>query len=706
MIRLTIPSIEEDDLQAVREVLASGYLVQGPRVAAFEAALGQYLRIEHVVAVSSGTAALHLALLAVGVAVGDIVLTTAYSWPATANVIELCGATPVFVDIDRHTFNMDPACLEAALSRLRADPDKAPRIKAILPVHAFGQVADMPAILDLARTHAIPVVEDAACALGATWDGKQAGTWGRIGCFSLHPRKAITTGEGGFICTSDAAIARRLRTLRNHGLDPEQPGEFVEPGFNYRMTEFQAALGTTQLAKLERILAARRRLAARYDELLCRGPVTPPRVRDECVPTYQTYVCLLPAQAAERRGDLIAALKERGVETTIGTIHIPLTRYYSRAYGYKPGDFSTTDEVAARSLSLPLYEGISEDQQQEVVRALRLVVASSDPARRLESNRTSSLSQPIRRVLFLGSKAQGLRCLSLMHDVGGHAIVGAITIDDRDDTRTEFAGFQTLCRDRNLPLHVATSRQHSEALARDLAPELCVVVGWYWLIGKATLAAVPHGFIGIHNSLLPKYRGVSPLVWAMINGEPEVGISMFSFSEGIDDGELWAQAAVSVEPDEYVADVLQKLTDKTLELLRDTFPAILAGRARPRPQANIEPTYCAARRPIDGRIDWHAPAQQVHDFIRAQSKPYPGAFTYFQGRKLIIWRARLAPVTYYGTPGQVAQVGPETVTVICGDHRPILLEEVEYDGRTVDAPVTIRSIKTRFSRWPDGPESA
>jgi dTDP-4-amino-4,6-dideoxygalactose transaminase len=370
MIRLTVPSIEADDLQAVGEVLASGMLVQGPRVATFESAVAEYLGVEHVVAVSSGTAALHLSLLAAGVGPGDIVVTTAYSWPATANVIELCGAMPVFVDIDPATFNLSPAALEAGLSRLLADADRRRRVKAILPIHAFGQMADMPAIMALATRHGLAVVEDAACALGATWQGRQAGTWGLTGCFSLHPRKAVTTGEGGLVCTADAAIARRMRTLRNHGLDPQTPGEFVEPGFNYRMTEFQAALGSTQLAKLERIVAARRAAAASYDELLAGGPVRPPAVAAEAGAVYQTYVALLPAQAATRRDELIARLKRRGVETNIGTIHVPMTAYYRKTYGHGRGEFPVTDEVFEQSLSLPLYESIRPDDQRTVVREL------------------------------------------------------------------------------------------------------------------------------------------------------------------------------------------------------------------------------------------------------------------------------------------------------------------------------------------------
>jgi len=375
MIRLTVPSIEEDDLHAVREVLASGYLVQGPHVLAFEAAISQRLGVDHVIAVSNGTAALHLSLLAIGIAPGDMVLTTTYSWPATANVIELCGAIPVFVDIDPETFNMSPACLERALSRLWDDHTSKSRVKAIMPVHTFGQMADVPAILGIANAHGLPVIEDAACALGATWLGRPAGTWGRTGCFSLHPRKAITTGEGGFITTSNAAIARRLRALRNHGLDPDTPGEFVEPGFNYRMTEFQAAMGTTQLAKLDRIIGARREGASRYDVLLDGGPLLPPIVRSEAFAVYQTYIATLPLETAGKRADLIAALKERGVETNIGTIHMPLITYYHKRYGYKRGDFPITDDVFDRSLALPLYEGLTEQDQATVARLVKAIIA-------------------------------------------------------------------------------------------------------------------------------------------------------------------------------------------------------------------------------------------------------------------------------------------------------------------------------------------
>ncbi len=382
MIRLTIPSIEEDDLQAVREVLASGYLVQGAQVAAFEEAVAQAVGTTHAVAVSNCTAALHLALLALDVRPGDMVLVTTYSWIATANVIELCGAQPVFVDICPDTFNMDPAQLEQTLQRLMAQMTTARRVRAVLPVHTFGQVAAMPAILECTRRYDLPVIEDAACALGATWGGQQAGSLGHIGCFSFHPRKAITTGEGGMLTTSDDLLAARLRALRNHGM--EQVGgaaasDFVVPGFNYRLTDFQAALGVSQMAKRERIVAARRRLAAVYDSLLQQSGVQAPVVPAASTPVYQSYVVLLPASARPHRQAIISQLKERGIETTIGTIHMPMTGYFRSRYGYRTGDFATTDQIAARALTLPLHEFLHEPEQHAVISHLLALLKEHTP---------------------------------------------------------------------------------------------------------------------------------------------------------------------------------------------------------------------------------------------------------------------------------------------------------------------------------------
>ena len=366
MIRLTVPSIEEDDFQAVRRVLRSGYLVQGPEVAAFEEAIARYVGTRYAVVVANCTAALHLSLLALEIGSGDRVAVTAYSWPASANVIVLCGAEPVFVDVDSKTFNMDPESLKGKLRRSG--------IKAILPVHTFGGMTEMSAINEIASSSGAAVVEDAACALGASLGGRMAGTWGTLGCFSFHPRKAITTGEGGVITTNDLTLANKIRTLRNHGLDPEASSpDFILPGYNLRMTEFQAAMGVSQMQKLERVIAKRREGAGRYDLLLKNTNLRTPRALPDSRHVYQSYVVLLPRDATERREEIIRALKSRGIESTIGTYHMPLTTWFRAQGRFHAGDFPNTDDVAARALTLPLFETITEGEQQEVVAALTSV---------------------------------------------------------------------------------------------------------------------------------------------------------------------------------------------------------------------------------------------------------------------------------------------------------------------------------------------
>ena len=368
MIRLTVPSIDDAEIAAVSAVLRSGYLVQGPRVKAFEDAVAERVGVSHAVAVSSGTAALHLALLSLGVGPDDLVLTTAYSWPATANVVELCGARPIFVDISPDTFNIAPVHLKETCRQLYQNASTAERVKAILPVHAFGQPADMTAIMRIAGEYALPVVEDAACALGAAWDGQPVGSMGRLGCFSFHPRKAITTGEGGMITTNDDALANRLRALRNHGLDANSPEpDFVLPGFNYRMTEISAALGPAQLGKLGQLIAMRRAKAETYDREFANSDIQPPVQATEADSVYQSYTVQIPDRGSMFHQSFVSEMRRQGVEVTIGTYHIPMTRYYCDRYEHRAGAFPATDSVSRRAVTLPLHQLLGASDQQRIV---------------------------------------------------------------------------------------------------------------------------------------------------------------------------------------------------------------------------------------------------------------------------------------------------------------------------------------------------
>lgn len=374
MIRLTKPSIDEADIESVQEVLESGFLVQGKFVSKFEVNVSKYVGTNYAIAVSNCTAALHLSLLSVGIKSGDSVVLPAYSFPATANAVEIIGARPIFIDIEPETYNIDPDHLDEVLEKFSKGtlPSK---IKAIIPVHAFGQMADMHEISRIAELHNLPIIEDAACALGAKQNDKPAGKWGILGCFSFHPRKAITTGEGGIVATDNPKIADYIRAMRNHGLDPKaEYSDFILPGFNYRMTDFQGALGLSQFKKLDRIITARRKLAFQYSEAFRNTPIEPAQIKHNNFHIFQSYVVQIPPEIENYRDNLIDDLRKNGIETTIGTWHIPMTSYYKNKYGYGLNDFPVTDSIFRRSLSLPLFESLTNENQNYVIEQLLLSV--------------------------------------------------------------------------------------------------------------------------------------------------------------------------------------------------------------------------------------------------------------------------------------------------------------------------------------------
>jgi len=300
------------------------------------------------------------------------------------------------------------------------------------------------------------------------------------------------------------------------------------------------------------------------------------------------------------------------------------------------------------------------------------------------------------KIVFLGSKTLGVRILDALATAAPGSVAAAITIDDCADSRSRFDALAGAASQHRIPLRVARDRRHAEALIRDEAPDLCFVACWYWLVSPDLLGAVPRGFIGIHNSLLPKYRGGAPLVWALINNEREVGVSLFAFRDGIDDGPVWLQAKISVGPDDYIGEVLERLECETLRTFRDHLPELLRGDVTLREQQHDQATYCAQRLPEDGEVDWSRPAERVFNFVRAQTPPYPGAFTFAGDRRMTILCAGRIQERYDGTPGQVARIEHDGIVVACGDSSALRITQVDVGDGPVAAPRVIKSLNVRL----------
>jgi perosamine synthetase len=370
-IPLARPDIREEDIEAIRVVLESGRLSQGPALAGFERAISQYVGVEQAAGVSSGTAALMLALDAVGVRAGDEVVTVSLSFVATANAIVRVGARPVFVDVGYDDLNIDPAKIEAALTS---------RTRAIVVVHLFGQLADMHAISEIAARHGVAVVEDACEALGARDDDGLAGSFGDIGVFGFYPNKPITTGEGGMIVSRSPELIETCRKMRNHGRGDD--GAYRDPvaGFNFRLSELNAALGLTQLSRLPQALVTRNALATMYYEFLGSIPglsLIPPTVGGR-VCAWFTYPVRIPPRLATDRDAIRAELYDAGIETGDYFPPIHSLPYYRNA---ATADLSVTEAEAARLFSLPLYVGMSDDDTMRVAATLRRAIERRDRRR-------------------------------------------------------------------------------------------------------------------------------------------------------------------------------------------------------------------------------------------------------------------------------------------------------------------------------------
>lgn len=368
-IPLSAPDITEKEIDAVTAVLRSSALALGPQMEEFERQVAALAGRRFGIAVNSGTSGLHLLVRALGIGAGDEVITTPFSFIASANCILFERARPVFVDIDPRTLNIDPALIEPAIS---------PRTKAILPVHVFGQPAEMEPIMEIARRHGLKVIEDSCEAIGAQYRGRPAGSFGDGSVFAFYPNKQITTGEGGVVVTDDETIATLCRSMRNQGRG--EGGGWLDHerlGYNYRLDELSCALGLAQLQRLPEIMARRAAVAAEYNRLLANLPgVTRPYISPDVEMSWFVYVLRLDDTIDRDR--VLRLMHQHGVQCKPYFTPIHLQPYYRERFGFQEGDFPVTEQVGREVLALPFFTGLQKEQVAYVVKSLKDAIDRSD----------------------------------------------------------------------------------------------------------------------------------------------------------------------------------------------------------------------------------------------------------------------------------------------------------------------------------------
>lgn len=373
MINIAEPKFGVEEIELVQKCLDSKWVTQGPFVAEFEKLFGEFHQSKFSLATTSCTAALHLAGLALELKQGDEVLVPAFTWVTSAHCAEYAGAKAVFVDVDLETYNIDPKAIEAAIT---------PRTKAIVAVHLFGLPAPMDELIEIAKRHSLSIIEDGACATGTIYRGHPVGSIGDIGCFSFHPRKVITTGEGGMMTTNNPDLADKLRSLRNHGSTGLPAGmshaqayamsTFNMLGFNLRLSDIQAAVGVAQMARVEALLAERRACARRYDDLLSNiEELALPDVPAWATHSYQSYVIRLKNGSKENRNAIMDHLTSKGIQTRPGTHAVHRLGYYADKYQIKPEAFPNACVAEDMTITLPIFPDMTEDQAKMIVAELK-----------------------------------------------------------------------------------------------------------------------------------------------------------------------------------------------------------------------------------------------------------------------------------------------------------------------------------------------